>query len=102
MLLVHTLDNTPGVLPGFCHLVANLHFFSATNYSKRKVDLWRKGTIRLGISFDALTGIAGYCGSCAGFKLLKSLCDSAGVLERATGQSGLETCSDLKSQTLNS
>lgn len=57
VLLVRTLYNTPGVLPGFCHLVANLHFFSATNYGKWKVDLWRKGTLRLGISFDALAGI---------------------------------------------
>jgi len=57
VLSVHTLDNTPGVLPGFCHLVANLHFFSAANYGKWKVDLGSKGTMRLGISCDALTGI---------------------------------------------
>lgn len=34
-----TLHDTPGVLPGLCHLVANLHFFSAANHGKRKVDL---------------------------------------------------------------
>lgn len=34
-----TLHDTPWVLPGLGHLVANLHFFSAANHSKRKMDL---------------------------------------------------------------
>lgn len=36
---VHTLHHTPGVLPGLCHLVADLHLFGAADYCKREVDL---------------------------------------------------------------
>ena len=36
---VHTLHHAPGVLPGLCHLVADLHLFGAADYCKREVDL---------------------------------------------------------------
>lgn len=42
MPLERTLHDTPGVLPGFRHLVANLHFLSAANHGKRKVDLQKE------------------------------------------------------------
>lgn len=34
-----TLHHTPGVLPGLCHLVANLHLLGAADHCEREVDL---------------------------------------------------------------